>query len=432
MIAGMAQSVVQPFNDSGCTPAGVRYLFTQPGVELKRIVEDLYSQSDCIEPRHIENLRKSWPLDAVLAALAVAKAGKKAAEAGGKFPADESGNRIWALPEALEQATSRRVAQYKANQFRQWNPTAIIDFCCGIGGDALALANVAPVLAVELSPVRALLAAYNTAQMTHHKPLLVIQADAATTFYRPQSGLMFHIDPSRRSGIKRSAEFASMHPGPAVIEKIINQLHDGAIKLSPAVNFSDLPGGHLELISESGVVVQALLWTGRIAESKGLDTRTATVLSRKELVWSLTGKPGDTDSLCEPQEWLFEIDGAVLRAGLAPALCRMLRLQALNADGGYATGPEFIIHPALTGFKILTVLKYSERAVTDALQEHFRKASSVGKAAIEVKTRGGLGLDTDKLTQKWSALAQDNYTVLIYRGARGTTAIIAQRMIKSL
>ncbi|HMD53865.1 MAG TPA: hypothetical protein VKJ65_04880, partial [Phycisphaerae bacterium] len=315
-------------------------------------------------------------------------------------------------------------------KFRRCNPTAIIDYCCGIGGDMLALADVAPVLAVELSPIRALLAARNAIHTTHRWPALVVQADVATQFSRPQPGVVFHIDPARRIGPKRSAEYSLMHPGPMVIQRVINVLQDGAVKLSPAADFSSLPDGHLELISEDGVVVQAILWTGRMAQPMESGTHTATVLSRRRSAWSLTGKPAAVAILHEPQQWVFEIDGAVLRAGLSVALCAALGIQPISADGGYATGPEAINHPALTGFKIFGSLPYSQRAVAAALRSKSSSASSGKRAVVEVKTRGGLGLDTDKLSKSWSACTTRNCTVLIYRGVHGITAAIAEREIR--
>jgi hypothetical protein len=427
MMLRMPGRTVQPFYDSGCTVTGLRLLFTSDGAELLRAVEDQSAKSSEIEPRQIKQLRKHWSQDAVQAALAVVHAQKKAASAGGKFPTALSGSRIWAVPEALQQATSRRVAEHKAEKFRQFSPTMIIDFCCGIGGDMLALADIAPVLAVELSEVRAFLAARNAIDIPHRRPVLIIQADAAASFYHPQPGMMFHIDPARRSGGLRSAAFSAMHPGPAVIQKTICSLNDGAIKLSPAVAFSDLPPGHLELISEDGVVVQAVLWTGCIAEQVGLHTRTATVLPRQGATWSLTDKPATVDLLHEPQQWVFEINGAVLRAGLAAALCRRLDIRIISADGGYASGMEFINHPALTGFRIRKILAYSERAVVEALKTDASANRLERKTFVEVKTRGGLDLNTDKLTKAWSAIAAQNYTILVYRAARGARAIIAER-----
>src|SRR5437773_2735446 len=75
----------------------------------------------------------------------------KAARAHCKFPELPY---VWATPEAREQATHALLAAHKARQFAQMNPARIFDLCCGIGGDALALAEVAPVTAIDLSPVR--------------------------------------------------------------------------------------------------------------------------------------------------------------------------------------------------------------------------------------------------------------------------------------
>ncbi len=61
----------------------------------------------------------------------------------------------------LEQATDEVVAAYKAGRFPPGR--LMVDFCCGIGGDLLALASRGPVLGVDRDPVLALLAGANLA-----------------------------------------------------------------------------------------------------------------------------------------------------------------------------------------------------------------------------------------------------------------------------
>jgi hypothetical protein len=47
--------------------------------------------------------------------------------------------------------------------------------------------------------------------------------------------------------------------------------------------------------------------------------------------------------------------------------------------------------------------------------------------AVEIKTRGGLGLETDQLQKKLSKMGAEGLTVLIYRGQLGRTCVIARR-----
>ena len=59
----------------------------------------------------------------------------------------------------LEQATDGWTAAYKAERFRAGG--RVIDFCCGIGGDLMALSGCAVARGVDRDPVAALLAEAN-------------------------------------------------------------------------------------------------------------------------------------------------------------------------------------------------------------------------------------------------------------------------------
>ena len=56
---------------------------------------------------------------------------------------------MWFERTGLEQATAEPVARHKARRFAGRTAT-VIDLCCGIGGDTLALADWAEVVAVDL------------------------------------------------------------------------------------------------------------------------------------------------------------------------------------------------------------------------------------------------------------------------------------------
>src|SRR5262245_46622387 len=63
--------------------------------------------------------------------------------------------------EAREQASNEVVARHRAGRFAGLAPLA--DLCCGLGGDAIALAETAELLAVDLDPLRLALCRHNLA-----------------------------------------------------------------------------------------------------------------------------------------------------------------------------------------------------------------------------------------------------------------------------
>jgi hypothetical protein len=258
------------------------------------------------------------------------------------------------------------------------------------------------------------------------------------------------MDPSRRwneggtdkGSARRSARYEDLIPGPPVIQRLSTRVAGLALKLSPAVDFTSLPPGHLELISHHGSVVQAVLWMGKLTEESNHDKRTATVLSDDASAWSFTGRPGDVminpvpeiehflkSSPSPPRVHFYELDGAVTRAGLAHAYADQKGLVPLTADGGYLLGAENLpplAEAPLTAFEVHAIVPFSVERVIHALTEQPEKPGTV-----EVKCRGNLpGVETDALQRNWSKKVPAAYTVLLFRYQNDTVAAIATRVGK--
>ncbi|NNM87212.1 MAG: hypothetical protein HKL95_01700 [Phycisphaerae bacterium] len=412
-------------DNTGCTLASVHFLTTPGGRELLESVERIADIAH-MDVASIAHLRRRWSAQHIHAATTICECRRRASADTGKFFASHmSPHEFWAVPEALEQATSQAVAAHKATRFAAAMPgSLILDACCGIGGDAFGLAAAGPVLAVEVDPLRAWLAHHNTRAIKTRHPLTVIQADIRQAPFQISSIAGFHIDPARRSGGRRSPRYEDMFPEPAIIEALIRQIPCGAVKLSPATDFSKLPPGHLELISENRVTVQAVLWTGKIAATLDSTARSATIIRKHRPPWSITGKPESITRLFPPATWIYEVDGAVIRSSLCPELLRRVSCSALSNDGGYITSVNDLTHPALTAFRVSHVMDYSPRNLKHWLGENKIPTASAG-GCIEIKTRGGLGIDTDALQRRLKDFGP--WTILIYRGINGITAAITQR-----
>ena len=107
---------------------------------------------DLTHPGVITHLRKHWPPDLVAAAITLTIARRKAAK---KFADPEH---LFVDPIGVEQATGIEVARYKARRFAEIGADRIIDLCCGIGGDAMALAGIADMMLIDTDPGRAWMA----------------------------------------------------------------------------------------------------------------------------------------------------------------------------------------------------------------------------------------------------------------------------------
>jgi hypothetical protein len=439
----MPNAIYQP-DDSQITLAGLEFLRTPDGGRLRQAVATLPSGGAAPTVAQIALLRKEFPAEPVHTALALGRLQAKAAGPHGKFP---HLGYVWATPEALEQATHLTVGRYKAERFAALGATHLFDLCAGIGGDTLAFLERFPVTAVEMSPVRAACLRFNAQESVPplQHSLEVRQEDVGAHAAQWPADAWVHIDPARRSAGKRSTRYEDLIPGPGVLEQLFAGNRRGAVKLSPAVDFASLPPisgsdsgkntGHVELISHLGTVVQALWWLGT---PQSPQARTATVLGSSGERWSLTApprpaEPADVQAGPIAGARLYELDGAITRAGLAQVLAESLGLTPLTVDGGYLLGKRDLpppsqtpwrgaLHAAIAAFDVQTIVPMGR--IPEALAQ--LPASPPG--AVEVKSRGHLpGLDCDDLQRKWSRLHGRLCTVLLFRQRGETLAAVGFR-----
>src|SRR5204863_8910314 len=125
------------------------------------------------------------------------------------------------------------VAQYKAGRFS--NGERLADLCCGIGGDLLALADRSECIGVERDDVLARLAQRNC-EVCGRAGGSVALADAAK--FSVQDFAAWHIDPDRRPSGKRTTRVDFQEPPLKVLDELLAQNPNAAIKLAPA---SDIP-----------------------------------------------------------------------------------------------------------------------------------------------------------------------------------------------
>ena len=130
---------------------------------------------------------------------------------------------MWLDPVGLQQATSEAVARHKAGRFEG---QLVVDLCAGIGGDALALAERAFVLAVDLDHGMCRRIARNAAVYEVDSRVLPCQARAESFPIPP--GAWVHIDPDRRAtGPKRSLNLEGYVPGLEFLRALARSVRAG-------------------------------------------------------------------------------------------------------------------------------------------------------------------------------------------------------------
>jgi len=355
------------------------------------------------DPATVMRLRKLGDAEAVRRAIDLTLARRKAAA---KF---EHADRLVLDTDATQQATSADVAQHKAMRFSTRGVANVVDLCCGIGGDAMALAHIADVTVIDRDPDRAWAARHNVGLVTG-RTCPAAAADVATLNLRDRA---FHLDPARRSGERRLHVYEDYQPGPAFIGQLLDRCPTGAIKLGPGVDIEALPDGELEFISEAGTLVQAVLWTGQLRDHE----RSATVMPAGV---TLAGTPDHVPPIAPMGDYLLAIDPAVERASLIAALCEQLGAACVHPALGLLTADAPIGSPFVVTYRHLETLAWRPRKVRDWL------AANDG-GIVTIKTRGK-AVDPDTVQADLRGEGATPYTLFILRHDQQVLCHITQAM----
>ena len=364
---------------------------------------ELLKVSDGSELQIQKQLRKEFPQDLVRAAMTLHKLRHKAAD---KF---SRAAEMWIDRIGLQQATSEPVARHKAKRFegRVW------DYCSGIGGNTIALAETCDVLAVDQNPAACLRTAWNAEVFGVKETMQPICADVET--FSSYDGLV-HIDPDRRpNSHTRVVRVEECVPGLDYLKMLTRAFRGGAIKLSPAGNFggkfSDV---EIELISLNGECKEAVIWFGELGEK---DRWRATVLPSGA---SLFGDPMEAYPEFGPlQRYLFDPDGAIIRAGLIDLMAERLQMQRLDESEEYLTSNSSSDSEFVRSFEVLEELPNNDREI----RRYFRN-SDFGR--VEIKCRH-IPIDVEAVRRKLP-LPGDQPGVLIFVRVQGKArAVVCRR-----
>ena len=323
-------------------------------------------------------------------------------------------------PVGLQQATDQWIARYKAARLASGSP--VVDLCCGIGGDLLALAERGPSVGVDRSREIAVLAEANLRTVETVAGCGVAVANAES--FALESGTLWHIDPDRRTDGQRSTRVVLHSPGPEVVERLRGQSPDGAVKLAPA---AELPPGwaeeaEMEWLTRGRECRQLVAWFGSLATDCG--RRRATLIPSSEGqgggAVSFVGEPRPGEPATEPGPWLADPDASLIAAGLVGAFASEHGLRTLGVGGVYLTGDRPCRHPLVSEFEVEAVLPLREKAVGGYLRER-----SVG--TVELKQRG-VGVDLESFRRALKLAGSDSRTVVLTRVGEKRMAIVARRV----
>ena len=318
----------------------------------------------------------------------------------------------------LEQATRLQVAALHAGRFQAAGLTSIADLGSGIGGDAMAIAALdLAVTAVELDEVTAAIAAYNLAPFEN---ATVLNADVTAVDTSNFDGL--YLDPARRtaghSNTSRITDPADYSPTLDFAFGLAATKPTG-IKLGPGIDRDLIPAdAEAQWVSVDRDVVELGLWFGAVARP-GI-RRSALVIGAhgtSELSAEADSEDAETGTL---GEYLYEPDGAVIRARLIGDLARRLDARMLSTGIAYLTADTLIETPFASAFRVTDVLAYDERTLR-------RELARRGIGSLEIKKRG-VDVDPAALRRKLQLKGRASATLFVTRVAGRHSALLAERV----
>jgi hypothetical protein len=321
----------------------------------------------------------------------------------------EDAARMYFTREGLEQCTRSEVATHRARRIALAHPSSVLDLGCGIGGDLVALARTGLTTAgVDLDPVRVAVARANLAALD--LPGAVSVADGTALDLRP-FGLVF-ADPARRTARGRVFDVDAYQPPWRFVEALLGGR--ACVKVAPGIPHDRVPpGAEAEWVSFAGEVKEAVLWSAGLATTR----RRATVVSPQGLATLTTEDLPDGCDVAPVGSYLYEPDGAVVRAGLVGAVAAEVGGWLLDEHIAYVSTDRLATTHFARGYEVLEQLPYQEKQLRRALADR-------GIGRLTIKKRG-VDVVPEQLRRRLGLRGDREATVVLTRAAgRGTALLV--------
>ncbi|MEU6479614.1 methyltransferase domain-containing protein [Streptomyces sp. NPDC047017] len=350
------------------------------GPEGRALLDEVRGTAPADELAVATRLRRDHPAELVSAALGQARLRQRAAA---KF-GDEDAARMFFTANGVEQSTRASVAAYRARRLKDLGVTSLADLCCGIGGDAIALARAGVrVLAVDRDPVTAATARANAEALGLSGLIEVREADVTEVDTSAYDAVF--VDPARRGGRGRVFDPEAYSPPLSWAVEAALKAPRAALKVAPGIPHEAVPAqAEAEWISDGGDVKEAVLWFGT---EPGLVR--ATLLPGPR---TLRGR-GLPDPPVRPLgRFLYEPDGAVIRAHLVAEAAAELDGGLIDETIAYITADTLRPTPYATAYEITDQLPFNLKKLKALLRER-----EVG--TLTVKKRGS-AVEPEELRRK--------------------------------
>ena len=394
--AGLAEG--EPGQAAALTPEQARRLLSAAGREAVRTASTL-DLAPAARLRAAETMRAAAGPE--LGPLALEQAVLRD-RARSKHPA---GDRLWWTAEALEQASAYDVARHRAGRFAEVEQ--VLDLCCSVGGDLLALAEVTAAVGVDVDEARLLLAHENAQELG--RPVQLIRADV--TGLNP-TGAVF-ADPARRLAGRRVFDPRAYTPSLDLFLGWLPQLDALGVKVAPGIDYDAMPPDvEVEVVSLRGEVKEAVLWGGSVRRGA---RRTATLLPAGDV---MTDSAVDAPMVRPPGAFLLEPDGAVIRAHLVAQVAAQVQGWLLDETIAYVAADAVVRTPFGRWYEVLETLPFGLKPLRERLR-------SYDAGPLVVKKRG-TAVEPEELRRRLKLTGSREVTVVLTRAQGRQIALIAQ------
>ncbi len=334
-------------------------------------------------------LRRDYPPDLVAAAFTLHDLRLRAAA---KF--SRANEMLFTRP-GLEQATAEPAARHRAARFA--GATRIADLCTGIGGDLIALAAVAPVLAVDRDPLHLRMAAHNAA-VYGLQNVTPFEADVQT--FDPSGSDAIFIDPARRTPDRRLGPNLTDPPLPWCLD-LAARVPAVAIKAAPGIDPDRIPPDwEIEFVADERDLKESVLWSPALAQT----TRRATILPHGHTLLPL---PGDPVPVLPPGAYLLDPNPAVTRAGLVEDLARSIAAWKIDGQIAFLSLDHAVRTPFARTLRVLDSLPWRHREIAARLR-------TLGIGSVDIRRRGLPG-DVEEIRRRLKLRGPNRATLAMTR-----------------
>ncbi|MCX4857681.1 class I SAM-dependent methyltransferase [Streptomyces canus] len=362
--------------------------------EGRALLDEVRGTAPADELAVATRLRRGHPAELVSAALGQARLRQRAAA---KFGAEDA-ERMFFTPNGVEQSTRASVAAYRAERLRALGVTSVADLCCGIGGDAIALARAGiRVLAVDRDPLTAAAARANADALGLADLIDVREADVTEVDTASYDAVF--VDPARRGGRGRIFDPEAYSPPLSWAVRAALKAPHAALKVAPGIPHEAVPAeAEAEWISDGGDVKEAVLWFGTAPGAVR-----ATLLPGPR---SLLGRGLPDPEVRSVGRYLYEPDGAVIRAHLVAEAAEELDGGLIDPTIAYVTADALRATSYATAYEITDRLPFNVKKLKALLRER-----EVG--ILTVKKRGS-AVEPEELRRKALPKPQGPHSVTVF------------------